>query len=59
MIAFEDFKQLLGKAAEGLSDDEIRVIEGQAHGLAATLFEYWRQRRPLNLRVDDSRQKST
>jgi hypothetical protein len=52
VVTFDAFKRLLGDAATGLSDDQIRDIEGQADRLAAALFEFWRQRRPLHLHLD-------
>lgn len=45
MIAFSKYKQLLGKEAEHMSDEEIRQLRDTQYRAARLAFEKWQKKR--------------
>lgn len=45
MIALDEFKKLLGNAAEGLSDAEIESIRELEYRIADAVFDVWLRER--------------
>jgi hypothetical protein len=45
MIAFDEFKKMLGPAADGLSDAEIEERRQAVDHIAGAMFEWWLARR--------------